>query len=237
MEYNIKIDSFEGPLDLLLHLIKEQNIDIYDISISEINENYLNYLNKMEELNINVASEYLVMASELMEIKSSSLLPRPEIELENEEEEVTRENLINRLVEYKKYKEMTEIFKTLETNRNNIFIKPPENINDYINDNIYNEEIPLDKLLDAMQSFLNRKKAEKPLKTKIANKEYSVKERKISIKNLLKEKRKVEFTELFDNFNKSYLTVTFISILEMSKEKTINITQEKNFDNIYLEMR
>ena len=97
MDYSVKIDSFEGPLDLLLHLIKKSNIDIYDISIDEITKSYLEYINKMEELNIDVASSYLVMAAELMEIKSKSLLPKVEEE-EEDEEEVSRENLINKLL-------------------------------------------------------------------------------------------------------------------------------------------
>ena len=235
MDYNIKLDSFEGPLDLLLHLIKEKNVDIYDISIEEITKSYLDYINKMEELNINIASEYLVMASELMEIKSKSLLPKQEKEEETEEEEVTRENLINKLVEYKKYKEMTVLLKELEINRNNIFIKPPENINSYIDDKIYNETVELDKLVDAMKNFLDRKKEEQPLKTKITNKEYSVKERKISIKNILKEKHKIEFTELFKEYNKNYIAVTFLSVLELAKEGELKIKQDKNFDNIFIE--
>lgn len=238
MDYSIKINEFEGPLDLLLHLIKQSNINIYDISIDEVTKSYLDYINKMEELNINIASEYLVMAAELMEIKSKSLLPKSEEENEEEEEVVSKENLINKLVEYKKYKEMTSKFKELELNRNNIYIKSPENINNYITDNvIYNEEEDIDKLVEAFKKFLDRKELEKPLKTKITNKEYSVKERKNSIRKILQERKKVEFTELFDIVNKSYVAVTFLSILEMSKEKVINIKQDKNFDNIYLEMR
>lgn len=235
MDYNIKIDAFEGPLDLLLHLIKEKNVDIYDISIEEITKSYLDYINKMEELNINVASSYLVMAAELMEIKSKSLLPKVESEEDNEEEEVSRENLINKLVEYKKYKEMTDVFKELEINRNNIYIKPPENINNYVNNEIYNEEIEIDKLVEAMRNFLNRKELEKPLKTKITNKEYSVKERKNSIKNILRNKKRVEFTELFEEYNKSYIAVTFLSVLELAKEHELRISQDKNFDNIFIE--
>ena len=93
MDYSIKINEFEGPLDLLLHLIKQSNIDIYDIEISEITKQYLDYINKMEELNINVASSYIVMAAELMEIKSKSLLPKKEDEEEEDEEEnVSKEN-------------------------------------------------------------------------------------------------------------------------------------------------
>ena len=235
MDYNIKIDAFEGPLDLLLHLIKQKNVDIYDISIEEITKSYLDYINKMEELNINVASSYLVMAAELMEIKSKSLLPKVENEEDNEEEEVSRENLINKLVEYKKYKEMTEVFKELEINRNNIYIKPPENINNYVNNEIYNEEIEIDKLVEAMKNFLNRKKLEKPLKTKITNKEYSVKERKNSIRNIIRNKKRVEFTELFEEYNKSYIAVTFLSVLELAKEHELKISQDKNFDNIFIE--
>lgn len=235
MDYNIKIDAFEGPLDLLLHLIKEKNVDIYDISIEEITKSYLDYINKMEELNINIASSYLVMAAELMEIKSKSLLPKVENEEDNEEEEVSRENLINKLVEYKKYKEMTEVFKELEINRNNIYIKPPENINNYINNEIYNEEIEIDKLVEAMKNFLNRKELEKPLKTKITNKEYSVRERKNSIRNIIRNKKRVEFTELFEEYNKSYIAVTFLSVLELAKEHELKISQDKNFDNIFIE--
>ncbi len=235
MDYNIKIDAFEGPLDLLLHLIKEKNVDIYDISIEEITKSYLDYINKMEELNINIASSYLVMAAELMEIKSKSLLPKVENEEDNEEEEVSRENLINKLVEYKKYKEMTEVFKELEINRNNIYIKPPENINNYVNNEIYNEEIEIDKLVEAMKNFLNRKELEKPLKTKITNKEYSVKERKNSIRNIIRNKKRVEFTELFEEYNKSYIAVTFLSVLELAKEHELKISQDKNFDNIFIE--
>lgn len=235
MDYNIKIDAFEGPLDLLLHLIKEKNVDIYDISIEEITKSYLDYINKMEELNINIASSYLVMAAELMEIKSKSLLPKVESEEDNEEEEVSRENLINKLVEYKKYKEMTEVFKELEINRNNIYIKPPENINNYVNNEIYNEEIEIDKLVEAMKNFLNRKELEKPLKTKITNKEYSVKERKNSIRNIIRNKKRVEFTELFEEYNKSYIAITFLSVLELAKEHELKISQDKNFDNIFIE--
>lgn len=235
MDYNIKIDAFEGPLDLLLHLIKQKNVDIYDISIEEITKSYLDYINKMEELNINVASSYLVMAAELMEIKSKSLLPKVESEEDNEEEVVSRENLINKLVEYKKYKEMTEVFKELEINRNNIYIKPPENINNYVNNEIYNEEIEIDKLVEAMKSFLSRKELEKPLKTKITNKEYSVKERKNSIRNIIRNKKRVEFTELFEEYNKSYIAVTFLSVLELAKEHELKISQDKNFDNIFIE--
>ena len=239
MDYSIKINEFEGPLDLLLHLIKQSNIDIYDIEISEITKQYLDYINKMEQLNINIASSYIVLAAELMEIKSKSLLPKKEEDEVNEEEEViSKENLINKLIEYQKYKEMTTSFKTLEENRQNIYIKSPEKLNNYLDEIIVkNEDTTIDDLVDAFKKFLDRKNLEKPITTKITNKEYSVKERKHNIKNILKEKKKVLFTELFEENNTSFIIVTFLSILEMTKEKEIIIKQDTNFSNITIELK
>lgn len=239
MDYSVKIDEFEGPLDLLLHLIKEDNIDIYDISIDKITKDYLDYINKMEELNINVASSYLVMASELMEIKSKSLLPsNKKEEVSENEEEVSRERLISKLIEYKKYKEITNSFKELESLRKEIYIKSPENIKNYIDEKITNDnDISVNDLIKAFSLFLERKNLEKPLNTKITNKEYSVKERKSSIRNILKERKKLEFTELFNEYNKSFIVVTFLSILEMTKDNEIDLKQEDNFSKIYIELK
>ena len=239
MNYSIKINEFEGPLDLLLHLIKQSNIDIYDIEISEITKQYLDYINKMEELNINVASSYIVMAAELMEIKSKSLLPKKEEEEETDDEEIiSKENLINKLIEYKKYKEMAPSFKELETNRQNIFVKSPEKLNNYLDEKITNDgDASVDDLIDAFKKFLERKNLEKPITTKITNKEYSVKERKHNIKNILREKKKVLFTELFEEKNTGFIIVTFLSILEMTKEKEIIIKQDINFSDISIELK
>ena len=121
--YNIKINEFEGPLDLLLHLIKKDNINIYEISITKITQDYLDYIHKMEELNIEVASSYLVMAAELMEIKSASLLPQKPKEEGEDEEEVSKEALINKLVEYQKYKELAPFFKERGKGYSSFFFK------------------------------------------------------------------------------------------------------------------
>lgn len=239
MDYSIKIDSFEGPFDLLLHLIKEKGIDIYDISIDEITKDYLDYIKKMEELNINVASSYLVMAAELMEIKSKSLLPNNDsvdnIDDNSNIEEGSREDLIERLVLYKKYMEVTDVFRKLENSRNDIFVKSPENVCNYFTNNVYDDKEDVDKLVLAMQQFLERKKLDKPLKTKITNKEYSVLESKSKIMKLLKVRNKVLFNELFEEYSKGYIAVTFLSILELAKEKEVRIVQEHNFDNILIE--
>lgn len=237
MNYSIKTLEFEGPLDLLLHLIKESNINIVDIEINEITKQYLDYINKMEELNINIASSYLVMAAELMEIKSKSLLPFEEEDSEDDEEVVSKEKLINKLLEYQKYKDMVDKFRSLENDRQNIYVKAPEAISNYVDNVIKNtDNTSVDDLVDAFKKFLERVDKEKPIITKITNREYSVKERKTSIRNILKERKKVLFTELFDKREVSYIVVTFLSILEMTKDKEINIKQDSNFKDILISM-
>ena len=237
MDYSVKIDEFEGPLDLLLHLIKQSNINIQDIDISVITAQYLDYINKMDELNINVAASYLVMAAELMEIKSKSLLPRTEEEsTEEDDEEVSKESLINKLIEYQKYKDMTSTFKELELERQKIYIKSPEKISNYIDNTITNDgDTSIDDLVNAFKGFLERLDREKPITTKITNKEYSVKSRKQGLRKLLKEHPRVKFTELFEETNTPYIVVTFLSILEMTKEKEIVLKQDGNFKDIIIE--
>lgn len=232
MDY-ISIDNFEGPLDLLLHLIKESNIDILDISITEITDKYMEYINK--EDNINISSSYLVMAAELMYLKSKSLLPSVNKE-EETEEEITRENLINKLLEYKKYKELTPKFKELEEERKKIYIKCPEKISNY-KENSYDGEASIEDLLDAFKKFLERKDMEKPLETTITSREYSVRERKSGIRNILKIKKSAYLEDLFEEYNRAYVVVTFLSVLEMVKEKDVVIKQDKNFDKILVELR
>ena len=231
--YEIKINEFEGPLDLLLHLIKKDNISIYDISIDRITKQYLEYIEAMEELNLDIASEYLVMAAELIEIKSSSLLPKSDIE-DDQYEEDPKEQLINRLLEYEKYKNMTNTFKELEEYRSEIHTRVPDNLLEFKEDKEIDYGIDLNDLINAMAKFLEQKELEKPLNTKITNKEYSITKRSYEIRNILKKKKKVNFKELFDVFTKEYVVVTFLSILSMSRNSEITIEQENNFKDIII---
>lgn len=233
---NILINDFEGPLDLLLHLIKKSKMDIYDIKIEEITKQYISFIEQMEELNLDIASEYLVMASELVEIKSRMLLPKKIVE-EDTYEENPEEELRKRLLEYKKYKESTPIFKNLEEKRKKYYTKLPERVEEVSEEKIINNgEVTLSDLIKAFENVLQRQKYSKPINTKITKKELSVKERVYKIRKVLKEKKKVEFSELFDNFTKPYVVVTFLSILEMAKNSELIIKQSMNFDKIYLEL-
>ena len=232
---NLLIGDFEGPLDLLLHLIKKSKVEIFDIEISDITNKYLNYIKKMSDMNLDIASEYLVMAAELIELKSKKLLPIKKEE-ELEEEINTEEELKRRLVEYKKYKESTEVFKELEEKRSNYYTKAPEILQKYSNEKFENDgSVGVVDLIDAFKKLLERQEYNKPMDTKIARKELSVKERSAKIRDILKIKKKVKFIELFDDFSKAYVVVTFLSVLEMVKNREINIKQDSNFSDIYLE--
>jgi len=236
MNIEFKINEFEGPLDLLLHLIKESKMDIMNIEIEEITNQYMNYLHEQEKMNLEIASEYLVLASELLEIKSKMLLPSFKNE-EEEEEEDPREELINRLLEYQAYKEITKVLQEKEELRKEIYTKSPENIKNYIDENKeINLDISLDDLVDAFKKFLDRKKESKPLKTKVTVNEISVSSRRHDIKRLLKDKKKVSFFELFPVVSKEYVVATFLAILEMAKNKELVITQNDTFDDIICEV-
>ena len=236
MDYKVKIDAFEGPLDLLLHLVKESKVDIWDIKIVDITDQYLDYIKSMQDLNLDVASEYLVMASELIEMKSKMLLPREQNDDEVEEED-PREVLIQRLVEYQRYKDMTKNFKEMESLRHEFYTKAPENLKEYVEENtVISNDVTLDDLMLAFEKFLERKQAEKPLSTTVTKKEITVEERRKSIHNILKEKKKANFFDLFEVINKSYVVVTFLAILEMAKKKELVIYQENDFDNIIVEV-
>lgn len=241
--YNVKIDAFEGPLDLLLHLINRLEIDIYDIPVAEITEQYLLYIHTMQELQLDVASEYLVMAATLLAIKSKMLLPKHEDDLLEDEysieqEENPMEELVERLIEYRKYKEATVDFKALEMERGLMFTKPPSDLSDYVNENQPEKtelNVSLYDMLGALQKLLRRQKLQKPLSTKIAREEIPIEKRMIEILDDLRSvKGRKSFNDLFPFPNREHIVVTFLAVLELIKRKEIHIEQEQNFSEIFL---
>ncbi|MDD4705890.1 MAG: segregation/condensation protein A [Bacilli bacterium] len=229
------INDFEGPLDLLLHLIKANKMDIYNIDISLITKEYLNFIQN-NELSIDAYSEYLVMASELIHLKSKLLLNKNE-EDEEEYEFNNNDDLTNRLLEYEKIKKVAEDFKKLEEKRSEVYTKIPSSLDEYRdNSNLYNSNVDLQDLLNAFELFLKRQKLSQPINTKITKKEINVEERCNDIRNKLKIKKgKIKFLELFDNVSKPYVVVTFLSILNMAKNGEIKIIQKNNFNDIFIE--
>lgn len=231
------LPEFEGPLDLLLHLIKKSDIDIYDVQIEDIVKQYMAYIEAMEILNLSIASEYLVMASELMEMKSRMLLPRSKIDEEDVYEENPREVLIRRLLEYERYKKVTSEFEKLEEERSSFYTKE---VSDFREFKSSNEPVLVDAtlsdLMDAFTKFLSRQENLKPLHTKVTQKEYSVSKRSLEIRSILRERKKIFFGELFTEFNRGYVVVTFLSILDMARKQELVIEQDNNFNDICLSL-
>ncbi|GIO28497.1 segregation/condensation protein A [Ornithinibacillus bavariensis] len=236
--YQVKIESFEGPLDLLLHLINHYEIDIYDIPVAQITEQYMNYIHTMQHLELNIASEYLVMAATLLAIKSQMLLPKQEIEEEMEEYmEDPREELMQRLIEYRKFKEAAEVFKEKEIEANQIFTRPPVIFEDLpIEKTVVQGDISIYDMLGALGKMLERKKWKEPLETKIHKAEIPIEQRMEEVLDSVKRSRKkgITFDELFTHRTKSHIVVTFMAILELMKVNQITCKQEKHFDTLYV---
>lgn len=235
-KYAIKIENFEGPLDLLCHLIEKNKMDIYDIHLNEITDQYIQYLNEMEKMNLEIASEFVVMASTLLYLKSKNLLPKQQ----EEEEELTEEELIGRIIEYKKFKEISKVLRQDYIENGNRYYKIQENI-----------ELPKQKLEKDYDSVVipkiykelierNRVKINQNAKNieKIALVEnYTVASKvKEMFKVLVKQKRFV-FNKLFslNKHNKQEVVTAFSGLLEMSRRKKVETTQEELFGDITVE--
>ena len=235
-KYAIKIENFEGPLDLLCHLIEINKMNIYDIQINEITDQYIQYLNKMEEMNLEIASEFVVMASTLLYLKSKKLLPKQE----EEEEELTEEELIRRIIEYKKFKEISKVLKQNYIQNGNRYYKNQENIElpkQKLEKDYDNTVIP-DMYKNVIEK--NRAKINQNAKNieKIALVEnYTVASKvKEMFKVLVKQKRFV-FNKLFslNKHNKQEVVTAFSGLLEMSRRKKVETTQEELFGDITVE--
>ena len=234
---NLCINDFEGPLDLLLHLVKTAKMDIYEIDTKYIIDKYLEFINSLPQNNLDEASEYLVMASELIHLKSRLLLNIKDDNNEDEEFSInSEEDLKNKLIEYEKYQNVTNIFKDLEEKRNEFFTKVPENLSDY-----KDSEQKLDGQLDPtilQQALLELQKRmfyQKPLNTRITHKEISIEERKNYIRDFLAVRKKIKFIDLFEDYNKDMIVATFLSILDLCKNSEIKLEQNEIFGDIFIE--
>lgn len=235
---NIKINDFDGPLDLLWHLIKAHKMDIYDINIEKITKEYLSFINEHKELTIDGASEYLVMASELIHLKSKLLLNKNDEEEDAEYEINTEDDLRNRLIEYEKLKAAADRLVELEDKRKEVLTKLPSNLSEYADKSVkLSSDITLDDLLKAFEGYLNRKKLDEPVNKAVTKRELSVEDRCLSIKRYLHNRGKVNFLDLFDEVDKPYVIVTFLGILNLVKSREAVISQEYNFGDIYIEER
>ena len=236
MKKNIlHLSNFEGPLDLLLHLISENEIDIYDIPIVEITTQYLDFIYNYNDLDIDEASEFVVMASTLLEIKSRMLLPKPEEEDGIEED--PREELVRRLIEYKAFRELSAQLKEKETLYNRTLTKDPEYFSE-IKDEYTVDEISLSLLSRAIRTVMSRqdtRQTELMKNQTIETESYSVDDCMLEITRRLEKEKEFDFFSLFaKNHQRGYVIATFLAILELLKLNAVELYQEKTYDNIII---
>ncbi|MBU3912381.1 MAG: segregation/condensation protein A [Candidatus Omnitrophica bacterium] len=228
MSYKVKLEVFEGPLDLLLYLIKKNEVDIYDIPITTVTEQYLEYLELMRMLDLNIAGEFLVMAATLIHIKSKMLLPPEEKEILLEEEEDPREELIRRLIEYKRFKEAAEVLQGLEGQRRQMFTRAAT-IELESGEKFF--EASLFDLITALTRVL--KDVPKDVFQDIVKDEFTVEQKVHDLLHMLVEKPVMFLSELFKNAkNKLEIIATFLAVLELIRLKEILVAQKEKFGDI-----
>lgn len=233
------INDFEGPLDLLLHLVKTAKMDIYEIDTKYIIDKYLEFIDSLSKYDLDDASEYLVMAAELIHLKSRLLLNLDSDDNDNDNDEFSinsEEDLKNKLIEYERYQNVTNVFKELEEKRNEFFTKLPENLNEFADKSEKLEgNMDVELLKNAMLELSKRMSYQKPVNTRITRKEISVEERKEFIREYITKRKNVKFADLFEEYSKDLVVATFLSILDMCKMKEITLKQDNNFGDIYIE--
>lgn len=231
LPYQVRIENFEGPLDLLLHLIKKSEINIYDIPINLIAQQYLEYVEAMKELNLNVAGEFLVMAATLLQIKSKMLLPVDEAAEDEEDGPDPREELVRRLLEYKTYKEAARQLDGQEKLWREIFSREPEPLVTVAPDESLMENISLFDLVDALKGIVERN----PGKTliEIVPDNLTVRERMNVILETLEGRDSVAFAALFEeSCHRLVIIVTFLALLELIRLRVAHVFQSETFGPI-----
>ncbi len=238
MPINIKVEVFEGPLDLLFHLIEKSEINIYDIPISEITNQYLEYLLLMEELDLEIASEFMLMAATLIQIKSKMLLPKP-LKEETVDDLDPREELVRKLLEYKQYKEASNILKEKMDVYEKIFYKHPDPIEMYVNDLNDFQDMNIQVLFNSLKNILaSQKEIEEQNNNRvkfILKDKVTIEEKLYELENLLQKNKSFYFEHLFSgSTSKHEIIVTFLALLELMKRHLVTLEQDKNFDIILI---
>lgn len=240
MKMLYKLDIFEGPLDLLLHLIDKAEVDIYNIPIKEITDQYLEYVQAMQELQLDIASEFLVMAATLLSIKSKMLLPKPPVidldDVLDEEELDPRMELVQKLLEYRKYKSIADELREKEVARSQVFTREPEDLSPYLTTKQENpvQGLNIMDLFLAFQRTLRRQSSRTSV-ARIRRDEISVKDRMKEIMTMLELRKKLFFSKIFEyELEREEIVVTFLALLELMKRNVITCHQSRTFEEIVI---
>ena len=235
MPYKVKLDAFEGPLDLLLFLIKKSEVDIYDIPISEITQQYLAYIEIIQLLDIEAAADFILMAATLMRIKAQMLLPRPEVE-ELEEIEDPRQELVYRLLEYKRFKDIALDLAGRESEARRIFPRGGFKIehNGFDEELLKSSEVTLFDLVAAFKAIVE-KRTQVPVH-RIEEINVTIEDRMAAVMAVIESRPQVEFSELFSpEDDRIVLIVTFIAVLELIKQRLLRAVQSESFGKLVIE--
>ena len=238
MSYKVRLQSFEGPFDLLVYLIETAEMSIYDIKISQITKQYLEYIQAMKERNIAVATEFMVLAASLIEIKSKMILPRVSQEDSALTEEDPRTELVERLLEYKRFKQAAQMLEEREEAGLHIFEKPQEDISVYLENPDEYLSLDLKQFADAFRLFIEKKHKVEAVKKhyeRVERERASMEKRMHLILKAVRRKigQVFSFKELIRDKKDRYdIVVTFLSLLEMAKERVIRVEQQTNYGDI-----
>ena len=234
-DYKVDLEVFEGPLDLLLYLIRKEEVDIYDIPIERITSQYMEYLNLMRMLDLNIAGEFLVMAATLMMIKSRMLLPVDERPDEEEEEDDPRWDLVRQLVEYKKFKDAAAALQDREIRQENIFGLGQENVVlEPEEPGVVLSDVSLFDLISAFNNIL-KKSREEEIGT-IVGTRFTVADKMDAILQMAGTRETLRFTDLFDEDGlRQEVICTFLALLELLRLRQVRITQKRVFEDILIQ--
>jgi segregation and condensation protein A len=238
VDYKVKLEVFEGPLDLLLYLIKRDEVDIYDISIERITKQYLEYMEAFQVLNIDVAGEFIVMAANLLYIKSRTLLPKDQqMAEEDAEDDDPRWELIRQLIEYKKFKEAAGMLRSREAMQDQLFPRFPVVPELAPADNLLVEEVGIFDLINAFQKILKRLDKDKPEDLReIFEENFTVGDKIDYLLKVTGGGVPVRFEECFaEAAGRAEIVVTFLAMLELIRLKQIRVRQENHFSEIWIE--
>ena len=241
MSYKVSLQTFEGPFDLLVYLIENAQMSIYDIRISEITKQYLAYIEEMRAMDINVATEFMVLAATLIDIKSRMILPRTTVEGEMVLEEDPRSELVERLLEYKKFKQGADILSEREEAMSHVFEKPQEDISSYLEQPDEYLSLDIKKFASAFDLFLRKKKREEEVRahyTRVEREKATIESRMLYIKDRVigaftKGIKRLSLKSLIPNKKDRYdVVVTFVSVLQMMRDHYLDAEQNSIYGEI-----
>ncbi len=241
MSYKVKLDIFEGPFDLLVYLIEREGVDIYEVNISEITDQYIGYVSAIEEVDPETAAEFMVLAATLLQIKSRMLLPLPGGTDVGEEQEDPRQELAERLQEYRRFREAARQLRLREEEASRIFSKPAEDLSEYLDNPVESLNVSIDAFIRSFRQFLEKRRRIEDVKKRyqrVARERMTMEAKSEFVISRLQKSGKAMFSELVSDFGDIYdVVLTFVTLLEMMAQGALTVHQEHQFGDIEITIK